>query len=73
MSFLMLLPLLPVIYILSTGPAAKLEQTLCFPGQAPALERAINTIYQPIISCAEKWPALDGALDWYCSDVWQVK
>lgn len=72
-SFLTLLPFLPLIYILSTGPAAKLQQSLCPSGQAPAFEHALDAIYQPIISCAEKWPAFDGALDWYCSDVWRVK
>jgi hypothetical protein len=55
--------------VLSTGPAAKLGQTL----QARPLDHALDAIYQPIISSAEKWPALDGALDWYCCDVWQVK
>jgi hypothetical protein len=65
----MILCLLPLIYVLSTGPAAKLGQTL----QARPLDHALDAIYQPIISSAEKWPALDGALDWYCCDVWQVK
>ncbi len=55
-----------VLYILSTGPAAKLYQRHVIP-------EAAFSIYAPVDFLYQRSSPAKRALDWYVQDVWQVK
>lgn len=63
----------PVIYILSIGPAAKLEQVLHLPQKAPTFDNLLVIIYSPVIWCVVRSPTLFRAFDWYLYRVWHLK
>jgi hypothetical protein len=64
---------LPVLYVLSSGPMAKIEKTFNFQQNQPALDHALEIIYWPIAWCALQSPTFRGFLFWYWRDVWHVK
>jgi hypothetical protein len=63
---------LPVLYVLSIGPVAKLNDAVNFPRNYPALGRALETIYTPLTWCATHSPAFARFIIWYAG-VWHVK
>jgi hypothetical protein len=54
-----------VIYVLSVGPVAKLNQTGLVPDSAEVL-------YYPLRVVCDCIPVFDRFIDWYLSDVWHV-
>jgi hypothetical protein len=55
--YVLTVALLPVLYVLSIGPAARL-----YPNQAP---QAVRTFYAPLLALAEQNHALRAALKGY--------
>ena len=53
--------LLPVVYLLSTGPAFWLEV------RGYAADEHVSTIYRPVLWIIDRSETCDAALDWYLS------
>jgi hypothetical protein len=64
---------LPVLYVLSSGPMAKVDTTFNFPKNQPTLERGLEIIYWPVAWCATHSSHFQRFLTWYWGDVWHVK
>jgi len=64
---------LPVLYVLSSGPVAKLDTTFNFPKNQPMLEHGLEIIYWPVAWCTRHSSFFGGFLLWYWRDVWHVK
>lgn len=64
---------LPVLYVLSIGPMAKIDKTLDFTKHQPRLERGLEIFYAPVVWCAVHSQSFRRLLLWYWRDVWHVK
>jgi hypothetical protein len=64
---------LPVLYVLSIGPMAKIDKTLDLTKNQPGLERGLEILYAPVVWCAKHSPTFKSLLLWYWRDVWHVK
>jgi len=64
---------LPILYVLSTGPMAKLDTTFNFKKNQPALEHGLEIIYWPVAECARSSAHFQRFILWYWVDVWHVK
>jgi hypothetical protein len=64
---LLFLVLGPVLYFLSIGPAAKLDDKGLLPHEA------VQTVYRPISILVKKNDTLRACVWWYLNEVWKVK
>jgi hypothetical protein len=71
-SWLLWLFITPIIYVLSIGPAAKLDRALHITQNAPAVEHVLDIIYSPMVLCGDRFPPLGKALHWYLFTLWKV-
>jgi hypothetical protein len=61
-----------VVYILSVGPAAKMDAKLHRSGKHPRTERVMEVVYSPLAFLAERCPPAGRFLAWYLRDVWRI-
>jgi hypothetical protein len=61
-----------LIYILSTGPAAKLWAVLHTTSKYPRTEKAIEAFYAPLGVLVDHSPVAQGFFFWYIGRVWRV-
>jgi|SRR6516165_9799761 hypothetical protein len=71
-TWLLWLSIAPVIYVLSVGPVAKLDQALHLDQKAPAVEHIIKTLYSPLMWCAMHSRPFGTALGWYIFALWKI-
>jgi hypothetical protein len=62
-SWVIWLTILLMLYVLSTGPARKLEQS-------GVLRYQLLTAYHPLEVLGDRFPRACRLLDWYVYDVW---
>src|SRR5215471_8159009 len=71
-AWLLWLCLAPVIYVLSVGPVAKIDQALHLDQKAPGVEHAIKPLYSPLMWCAMRSRPFGTALGWYIFVLWKI-
>jgi hypothetical protein len=71
-TLLLWLLALPVLYILSMGPTAKINTAYILPRNQNAIERGLDAIYWPVDWCALHCRPFRLFLHWYLGDVWHV-
>ena len=65
-SLLVYVPVLLLIYLLGTGPAAWVSEKF------PATEDVMGLLYSPVSFVAEKCHPLGKAMHWYVTAIWRV-
>ena len=65
------LVLIPLLYVLSIGPAARIYPSLRT--RSPQAAQALENLYKPLEILADHWKPFERFIRWYIFDLWKLR